>query len=249
MYKIIDSLEINLEPNLEPESYPMAKRIHAEILASEELANDVELLRGFLFTWTGPFLHGVYHSFKNVKRFDSILFCLLQSQSYQLEWVKFSIFSGQYDIAMRELRSFIENAFYHFRYDHNSEYQNMTVEQKYDEMTNDAEKDKGKGKRKGKKSHGREVFQNSGYQDWESIYQDVYQELCSYVHTSIGRKNALQINRDGFNALLDPVFDIDRIRECIEMFKKVVKLEVRLMEIILKDVYKVSDVNYVSLFN
>lgn len=228
--------------DLEPESYPMVKRIHAKILDCEELYDDVELLGSWLFTWTGSFLHSVYHSFKDVKRYNSILFCLLQSQSYQLEWTVFSIFSGQYDVAMRELRTTLENAFYHFKYDYHIEYHDMTVEEKFNTMVNDANKNL-------RSSYGKQVFQNSGYMDWELVYNTVFKKLCEYVHTSIGRNNALQIENDGYNSLLDPTFDIDRIQECIKMFKTVVKLEVRLMEIILDDVYKVSDAEYSYMFD
>ncbi|NIK79814.1 hypothetical protein FHS15_004981 [Paenibacillus castaneae] len=228
--------------DLEPESYPMIKRIHEKILDSEELYNDVELLGNWLVTWTGVFLHSAYHSFKDIKRYNSILFCLLQSQSYQLEWTIFSIFSGQYDVAMRELRTTLENAFYHFKYDNQIEFHNMTVEEKFNTMIDDANKDL-------RSSYGKQVFQNSGYQDWESVYNNVFKKLCEYVHTSIGRNNALQIDNEGYNSLLDPTYDIYRIRECIKMFKTVVKLEVRLMEIILEDVYKVSDTQYVQLFD
>lgn len=228
--------------DLEPESYPMAKGIHKKILESEELFDDVELLENWLLTWTGIFLHSVFHSFKDIKQYNSILFCLLQSQSYQLEWTIFSMFSGQYDVAMRELRSTLENAFYHFKYDYQRKYHNMNVTEKFNKMVDDANKNY-------RESYGKPVFKNSGYHDWEAIYDNVYKKLCEYVHTSVGRNNALQIDKDGFNSLLDPKFDINRIRECVSMFKTVVKTEIMLMELLLKEVYKVEDKDYISLFD
>jgi len=228
--------------NLEPESYPMIKKIHKQILLSDDLYDDVELLENWLLTWTGTFLHSVYHNFKDIKQYNSILFCLFQSQSYQLEWTIFSIFSGQHDVAMRELRTTLENAFYHFKYDYTNEYHSMTVEEKYNKMTNDANKNL-------RNSYGKLVFQNSGYHNWLIVYNDVFKKLCEYVHTSIGRNNALQIDKNGFNSLLNPTFDIARIRESIDIFKTVVKLEVELMEILLEDVYKVNDTKYVELFD
>ncbi|PIH03106.1 hypothetical protein [Clostridium combesii] len=227
---------------LEPEVYPTIKAIHKKILESEELHDDVELLNNWLLVWTGCFLHDVFHSFKHIKKYNSILFCLLQSQSHQLEWTVFSIFSGQYDVAMRELRTILENAFYHFKYDYKERYHNITITEKYNAMINDANE-------KLKNAYGKLVFQNSGYQDWEAVYNNIFRKLCEYVHTSVGRNNALQIDRGGFNSMLDPKYDSDRIKECISMFKTVVQLEVKLMEILLKEVYKVDNTNYINLFD
>lgn len=69
--------------NMELESYPMIEQVQADVYNSEELFNDVELLQNWLLNWTGVFLHSVYHNFKDIGKYNSIYFCLLQSQSYR----------------------------------------------------------------------------------------------------------------------------------------------------------------------
>ena len=163
--------------NMEPESYPMIEQVQADVYNSEELFNDVELLQNWLLNWTGVFLHSVYHNFKDIRKYNSIYFCLLQSQSYQLEWVKFSTFSGQYDMTMRELRTIIENAFFHFKYDYCADYQNMSVKEKYDKMVSDA-------KSCPKETYGQLVFKKSGYKDWKNVYSKIFREL-SHMFTQV----------------------------------------------------------------
>ncbi|PKM57279.1 MAG: hypothetical protein CVU98_06930 [Firmicutes bacterium HGW-Firmicutes-3] len=141
------------------------------------------------------------------------------------------MFSGQYDIVMRELRTILEGAFYHFRYDFELQYYDKTVFEKNNIMENNT---------KVKDTYGKEVFKKSGYNNWNIIYKDIYRKLSYYVHSGLGRYNAMRVNDAGYNGPLDTEFDLNKITKCLAMLKKVVLIEVELMEILLQKVYGIE---------
>ena len=105
--------------------------INGLIDISEDISNDEEIIAyitknqfdSLEISWSGIFLHSIYHYLKTVdwrnygEIKNSILFCALDNQTMQLMWILFSLCHGQYDLALRELRNIIENAFHCYRID------------------------------------------------------------------------------------------------------------------------------------
>lgn len=43
---------------------------------------------------------------------------------------------------------------------------------------------------------GKQVFKKSGYVDWKNVYETLYKELCSYIHTAKSLENAKLLFED-----------------------------------------------------
>ncbi|WP_019229255.1 hypothetical protein [Sedimentibacter sp. B4] len=228
------------EIDLKPGMYCGCKEVQQMILDNPGISEKLKNITPWLENWTGAFLHSVYHHFKDVKSFNSILFCALEAQTMQLDWIRFSFCSGQYDIALRELRNVIESGSLFFKYDYMNEFRNLSVAEKYDAINNDITINQ-------KNGFGKTVFQNSGYIDWLNVYNNIYKPLCKYIHTGNNIERAMDIDKNGFNEILEPYYYDVEIENCILYFKKVVHTEVKMMEIILKDVYDIDD-EYISIF-
>jgi hypothetical protein len=230
--------------NIQPGSFPINKKIQEQVYNSDELYHSVEFLKEWLINWTGIFLHSVYHHFKDVEKYNSIYYCYLESQTYQFEWIIYSLFSGQYDLTMRELRTMIECAFFHYRYDADLTYQNKTIEEKNDimEITETEHLNE---------TYGKKVFEKSGYLDWSKVYEELYRPLSAYVHTGLGRRNSMALCYNERNGrYIDAEFDLCKITKCLEMIKEVVLLEVELMEMLLQNVYGIpkNNASYKDIF-
>lgn len=228
-----------------PTMYPGCIEVSKQI---EECRETREFLTQYnlddiVVSWTGTFLHSVYHEFKNLRRNgnqnwnNSMLFCGLSSQAMQLDWLIYSARFGQYDLAVRELRNMLESAFLFYRSDNDSSFRGKTLEEKFEQLK----------KLPRKENHGKPVFQNSGYSDWQKVYK-LYKKLCRYTHTRISLDNARQLFED-FNDCSSPTFDEKRFLECVRYIQKVIVIECRLMESVLKEVYGVEDAEYASIFN
>ncbi len=75
----------------------------------------------------------------------------------------------------------------------------------------------------------------------------MYGELCAYTHTAISLENAKKLFED-FNDCSAPVYQKERILECIHYIQSVLVIECNLMESILKDVYGIENPEYASIF-
>lgn len=234
------NFNIDDEKILEPGLYAMSLKVQGMILDNPNIVEEIKNIIPWLENWTGGFLHSVYHHFKDVKKYNSILFCALQSQTMQLDWVHYSFCSGQYDTALRELRNVIESGFLFFTYDYKDEYRNLSVAEKYEQIKQDVNTNIRIG-------FGKPVFENSGYSDWENIYENIYKPLSRYTHTGNNIERAMDIDNNGYNGILEPYYFDEEIYNCISYFKKVIHTEIKLMEIILKEVYGV-EAEYVSIF-
>lgn len=114
--------------DMTPTMYPMGIGVKNEIQKCVEIQNALikSNLDDIVFSWTGMFLHSVYHIFKelrykgNANWDNSILFCGLSSQAMQWDWIIYSVCYGQYDLALRELRNVLESAFLFYRADYDT---------------------------------------------------------------------------------------------------------------------------------
>lgn len=231
--------------DMTPIMYPMCIRVKNEIQKCSQIQNALikSNLNDIVLSWTGMFLHSVYHIFKNLRiegnvNWDnSILFCGLSSQTMQLDWIIYSVCYGQYDLALRELRNVLENAFLFYRADYDCNLRYKTLEEKAEELKNLNKNEK----------YGKNVFIKSGYKDWDDAYNKLYKELCSYTHTEISLENAKKLFED-FNGCSEPTYDKEKILKCIKYIQDVLVVECNLMESILKDVYNIKDIEYASIF-
>ena len=230
--------------NMEPCMYPMSIGVMNEIQKCPEILNALAKSRldDIVLYLTGAFLHSVYHIFKDLRRKgnknwdNSILFCGLSSQTMQLDWIIYSVCYGQYDLALRELRNVLESAFLFYRGDFDNHFRDNTLEQKAEELE----------KLKKNEKYGKSIFEKSGYDNWEQPYE-LYGELCAYTHTEISLENAKKLFED-FNDCSEPVYQKERILECIHYIQSVLVIECNLMESILKDVYGIENPEYASIF-
>lgn len=224
--------------------YPMSIGVMNEIQKCPEILNALAKSRldDIVLYWTGSFLHSVYHIFKDLRRKgnknwdNSILFCGLSSQTMQLDWIIYSVCHGQYDLALRELRNVLESAFLFYRGDFDSQFRDNTLEKKAEELE----------KLKKNEKYGKSIFKKSGYGNWEQAYE-LYGKLCAYTHTTISLENAKKLFED-FNDCSKPVYQKERILECIHYIQSVLVIECNLMESILKDVYRIENPEYASIF-
>lgn len=240
-------MEIIIEEtnDMTPSMYPMCIAVKNEIQKCPELRNALAKsnLDDIVMSWTGIFLHSVYHTFKDLRSKgnrnwdNSILFCGLSSQSMQLDWIIYSACHGQYDLALRELRNVLESAFLFFRGDYDIHFKDSTLEKKAEELEKLNKKEK----------YGKCVFEKSGYSNWNQVYSTLYNELCTYTHTAISLENAKRLFED-FNTCSTPVYDKEKVLKCIHYIQDVLVVECNLMETILKDVYGIKDPEYASIF-
>lgn len=239
-------LKINEETNdMTPCMYPMCIDVRDEMLRCPEILNALikSNLDDIVVSWTGMFLHSVYHIFKDLRRVgyndwdNSLLFCGLSSQTMQLDWLVYSTCYGQYDLALRELRNILESAFLFYRADSDSHFKDQTLEKKAESLERLDENEK----------FGKQVFKKSGYVDWKNVYETLYKELCSYIHTAKSLENAKLLFED-FNNCSQPIYDKEKALKCIHCIQEVLVLECKLMESILKDVYGVENAEYASIF-
>lgn len=230
--------------DMEPCMYPMNISVMNEIQKCPEILDALARsnLDDIVLSWTGMFLHSVYHIFKDLRRKgnknwdNSILFCGLSSQAMQLDWIIYSVCYGQYDLALRELRNVLESAFLFYKGDFDRNFRDKSLEKKAEELE----------KLKKQEKYGKHVFENSGYANWAQAYE-LYLELCAYTHTEISLENAKKLFED-FNGCSVPVFDKERILKCIYYIQEVLVVECNLMENILKDVYGIENPEYASIF-
>ena len=200
-------------------------------------------LDDIVLSWTGMFLHSVYHIFKDLRRDgdenwdNSILFCGLSSQTLQLDWVIYSVCYGQYDLALRELRNILESAFLFYRGDFDSHFRDKSLVGKAKELESLDMFEK----------YGKTVFKKSGYADWEQVYENLYKKLSNYTHTAPSLENAKALFED-FNGCSEPIYDKEKTLTCIRYIQDVLVVECHLMESILKDVYGIREPEYASIF-
>ncbi len=231
--------------DMTPTMYPMCIGVKNEIQKCSEIQNALAKsnLDDIVLSWTGMFLHSVYHLFKelrykgNVNWDNSILFCGLSSQAMQWDWIIYSVCYGQYDLALRELRNVLESAFLFYRADYEIELRDKTLEEKAEILEKFSENEK----------YGKSVFKKSGYTNWEYAYNELYKVLCSYTHTALSIENAKKLFED-FNGCSKPTYDKEKILKCIKYIQEVLVVECNLMESILKDVYELENIEYASIF-
>lgn len=231
--------------DMTPTMYPMCISVKDEIQKCSEIQNALTKsnLDDIVVSWTGMFLHSVYHEFKHLRckgkaNWDnSILFCGLSSQAMQWDWIIFSVCYGQYDLALRELRNVLESAFLFYRADYDINLRDKTLEEKAIELE----------KLKNNEKYGKTVFKKSGFANWEYVYSELYNELCSYTHTAISLENAKKLFED-FSGCSKPEYDKEKILKCIKYIQRVLVVECNLMESILEDVYELENIEYASIF-
>lgn len=239
--KIITEKDNDMTPCM----YPSCINVKNEIKNCPEILNALSKsnLDDIVVSWTGMFLHSVYHIFKDLRRLEyrnwdnSMLFCGLSSQTMQLDWIIHSACYGQYDLATRELRNILESAFLFYRADFDSEFKDLSLKEKADKIEKLSKKEK----------YGKKIFNNSGYADWETVYKELYLNLSAYTHTEISLENA-KLLFDDFNDHSKPIYDKEKILKFIYYLQKVLVVECELMESILKNTYGIEDVEYASIF-
>ncbi len=195
----------------------------------------------FAVSWEGMFLQQAYHLFKSTEwdnydeRMNSIFYSYLESQTMQLEWIIFSLYHGQYDLVLRELRNIVESAFLFYRIDISSENCKKSGEDKFAFIESMKERSK----------FGRSVFAESGYSDWEKVYLEIYKPLCGYTHTV----SSLIRNKETYpeyNGMLAPQYDEKQILRCLYFLQRVTVLETDMMKTIIEEIYNVEVGTYFS---
>lgn len=209
---------------------------------SEDIISDEEIIAyitknqfdSLEISWSCIFLHSVFHYLKTVdwskygEIKNSILFCALDNQTMQLMWILFSLCHGQYDLALRELRNIIENAFYCYRIDCQADTQLLSGANKFKKLSELPENE----------TFGKRVFKQSGYADWENIYINIYKPLCEFTHT----KKTIEKVKEAYPEYrwIEPEFDRGRIITCLYYFQKVILTEVDMMQTQLAEVYGIK---------
>lgn len=225
---------------------PVKNRVVDSTYRDEEIRKIVveSHLEDIFFWWTGPFLHSVFHNFKDLRSANkeywdtSMLFIYYNSQAAQLEWLMCSFFNGQYSLVYRELRNLLENSFLNYRVDIDVNLRYKTIEEKFT-IISDWQRDR---------YYGKKVFSRSGFQGWEEVY-DFYGELSSYTHTQKSLESALEFYHEyDMNAAQQPYFDRDEALKCLECIKKVILIECQLMEEVLKRTYS-TIIDYRDIFS
>ncbi len=236
----------NNEFKYSPCNIKMLMNIASSITADKDLheyisQNQFDSLE---ISWLGIFLKSVRSHFKSVdwskynERMNSLLYCCLENQTMQLMWIVFSICHGQYEMALRELRSLIENAFLFYRIDQLPEMLYSSGTEKFTYINSVSERDK----------FGKPVFEKSMYSNWKQVYEHIYKPLCSFVHTS---ETILSV-QDAYDEYYwnAPVFDKDKIKKCLYFFQKIVLTETDLMKTQLKEVYGIDiSTNEITVFD
>lgn len=223
--------------SFEPFNNLELKRIGHKIICHEEIQKKIQenMLDDFAVSWEGMFLHQAYHFLKSVdwseydERMNSIFYCSLEAQTMQLEWIMFSLFHGQYDLVLRELRNIVESAFLFYRIDNMKSNRKKAGAEKFKQIESLPENER----------FGKKVFEFSGYDKWQDVYKNIYRKLCYYTHTSIAKDKTEKAYSD-YNCMLSPVFSEEDIYKCLYYIQKVILLEVDMMKIQLRDVYGVD---------
>ena len=192
-------------------------------------------------SWEGMFLHQAYHFLKSAEwdnydeRMNSILYSYLESQTMQLVWIVFSLYHGQYDLVLRELRNIVESAFLFYRIDISSEHCKKSGEDKFAFIESMKENNK----------FGKRVFEESGYSDWKKVYDEIYKPLCEYTHTV----SSLIRNKETYpeyNVMLAPQYDEKQILKCLYFLQRVTVLETDMMKTVIENIYKIEVGAYFS---
>jgi len=167
-----------------PDLQTFYRVIFTDTVSDPSIEHNIQFVRGFLEEWAGNFLHPFGDDLHREGKLENIFYSYLSSQSHVFDWLGHSLLFGHYQIVLRELRTILENIFYMFYLD--IKYQNNTVEEKL-YIIEDQET-------RGITPHGRRVFKNSTYKDWQLSYQ-LYRELCAYIHihSTSSAKRALEI--------------------------------------------------------
>jgi len=197
-----------------PSLQPFYEKVFDETVSDKEVAAEIEFVSGFFEEWVGNFLHPLGDDLLDGNQSESILYCYMASQSLNFDWMSHTLLLGNYQVVLRELRSILENLFYMFYLDVNNK--GKTVEEKYmvlekQELSNGP--------------HGKPVFRNSGYSNWESCY-DLYRRLCKYIHihTRSSGKFALEVAKKGFPEALDVKYSRESFIECSKTWRELAKI-------------------------
>lgn len=190
-------------------------------LTNDKLKDDVAFVEAFFENWAGELVHVLADELAhNNSLHDSLFICYAAAQSTAFDWLKHSLFSGFYEIVMRELRSILEGLFTAYNLDVN--YPALKLDEKLDAMRKLEEE---------RATHGKKVFTRSGVKGWENYYS-LYRELCAYVHLSLQKIQDIS-DLHGSDSLA-PEFNEDEFIKCVAAWKKVATLAVDLASSLLK---------------
>jgi hypothetical protein len=190
-------------------------------LTNDNLRDDVAFVEAFFENWSGELVHVLADELAhNNSLHDSLFICYAAAQSTVFDWLKHSLFSGCYEIVMRELRSILEGLFIAYNLDVN--YPTLKLDEKLDEMRKLEEE---------RATHGKKIFTKSGVKEWENYYS-LYRELCAYVHLSLRKIQDIS-DLHGIDSLA-PKFNEDEFIKCVVAWKKVATLAVELASSLLK---------------
>ncbi|MBI2831830.1 MAG: hypothetical protein HYX79_06200 [Chloroflexi bacterium] len=207
--------------NLEyPALQPFHKSIFSETASDPVVAKDIEFVCGFFEDWVGEFLHPIGDDLHRANKPESVLYCYMASQSLVFDWLCHSVLLGNYETVLRELRSILEGLFLTFYLD--SHYQDDTVQAKYRVMEQ---------LEFSNRSHGKVVFERTGYSGWKSSYE-LYKKLCKYVHTSteVNGMFVLEVSKKGFPEALESKYSGISFLRCSKAWRQVSMAAVSLVE-------------------
>lgn len=180
-------------------------------------------LEGFYENWSSNLVHVLADELGHGEKLhDNLYICFLSVQSSLFDWLKEALFSANYEVVFRELRSILEGLYLTYSID--SKYHQLTYNEKLEKWEELEEK---------YESHGKKVFSRSLADDWEESYK-LYQELSGYVHASrklIGNKMA------GLHGIddLKPEFDLKIFTNCVNTWRKIAELACKLANNLLKN--------------
>jgi hypothetical protein len=190
-------------------------------LTNDRIRTEVEFIEAFYENWAGELVHVLADELAHKDSLhDSLFICYAAAQSTVFDWLKHSLFSGCYEVVLRELRSILEGLFTAYNLDVN--YPTLKLDEKLDTMRELEEE---------RATHGKKVFTKSGVKEWKDYYS-LYQELCAYVHLSLRKIQSIS-DLHGIDSL-EPEFDEDEFIKCAEAWKKVATLAVELASSLLK---------------
>jgi len=195
-----------------PDLQPFYKQVFENTIADKTISKEIEFARCFVEDWAGNFLHPLGDDLQASGAENSILYCYMASQSVTFDWLCHSLMFGHYQTVLHELRIILENIFYMYAQD--VKLKTKTVEEKYKTLKNLEVV--------GKKPHGKPVFENSGYADWELSYK-VYKQLSRYIHihSETSGRAALDIAKQGYPELNLTEYCKDSFTECSSVWKEI----------------------------
>jgi len=202
-----------------PDLQPFYRQVFEDTVSDRGIAKEIEFSRIFLEEWVGNFLHPFGDDLHRETLLDNIFYSYLASQSNVFDWLCHSLLFGHYQMVLRELRTILENMFYMFYLD--VSYKDKTVEEKFQILKEQ--------ELRGVKLHGKSIFKNSQYPNWEPSYE-LYQELCKYIHihSTTSAKLAMEIAHKGFPEILEINYNKKSFLECIRAWEKIAKTSVNL---------------------